>query len=41
MGVVYRQMLEDMIARGWTSPRQPVHVNKSQLIWIALRHAFV
>jgi phytoene synthase len=41
MGVVYRQMLEDMIARGWASPRQPVHVNKSQLIWIALRHAFV
>jgi phytoene synthase len=41
MGVVYRQMLEDMIAALPTSPRQPVHVNKSQLIWIALRHAFV
>jgi phytoene synthase len=41
MGVVYRQMLEVMMARGWASPRQPVHVNKSQLIWIALRHAFV
>jgi phytoene synthase len=41
MGLVYRQMLEDMIARGWASPRRPVHLNKSQLIWIALRHAFV
>lgn len=41
MGLVYRQMLEDMIARGWAWPRRPVHLNKSQLIWIALRHAFV
>jgi phytoene synthase len=41
MGLVYRQMLEDMIARGWAWPRQPVRLNKSQLIWIALRHAFV
>ncbi|HZP68776.1 MAG TPA: presqualene diphosphate synthase HpnD [Pseudolabrys sp.] len=41
MGLVYRQMLEDMIARGWAWPRQPVHLNKTQLIWIALRHAFV
>lgn len=41
MGAVYRQMLEDMISRGWSPPRRRVHISKSQLIWIALRHAFV
>jgi phytoene synthase len=41
MGEVYRQILADMVARGWSWPRQRVHVNKSHLIWIALRHAFV
>lgn len=41
MGEVYRQILDDMVARGWALPRQRVHVNKSHLIWIALRHAFV
>jgi len=41
MGAVYRQMLEDMVSRGWSRPRNRVHVNKSHLLWIALRHAFV
>jgi len=41
MGAVYRQMLEDMISRGWSPPRRRIHISKSQLIWIALRHAFV
>jgi phytoene synthase len=41
MGEVYKQMLADMIAQGWTAPRRRVHVNKTQLIWIALRHAFI
>lgn len=41
MGKVYRQMLEDMIVRGWSPPRQRVHVNKSHLLWIALRYAFL
>jgi squalene synthase HpnD len=41
MGAVYRQMLEDMVSRGWAWPRSRVHVNKSHLLWIALRHAFV
>jgi presqualene diphosphate synthase len=41
MAEVYRQILEKMVARGWSSPRNRVHVNKSQLLWIALRHAFV
>jgi presqualene diphosphate synthase len=41
MGAVYRQMLEDMVSRGWAPPRNRVRVNKSRLLWIALRHAFV
>ncbi|HXX09365.1 MAG TPA: presqualene diphosphate synthase HpnD [Pseudolabrys sp.] len=41
MGAVYRQMLEYMVSRGWLRPRNRVHVNKSHLLWIALRHAFV
>jgi presqualene diphosphate synthase len=41
MGAVYRQMLEDMVSRGWAPPRNRVHLNKTYLLWIALRHAFV
>jgi presqualene diphosphate synthase len=41
MGAVYRQKLEDMVSRGWSPPRNRLHVKKSYLLWIALRHAFV
>jgi presqualene diphosphate synthase len=41
MAEVYRQMLEEMVTRGWSGPRNRVHVPKSHLLWIALRHAFV
>ena len=41
MGAVYRQILEDMVSRGWSRPRNRVRMNKSYLLWIALRHAFV
>jgi phytoene synthase len=41
MGEVYRKMLAAMVARGWSRPRNRVHINKSHLVWIALRHAFV
>jgi phytoene synthase len=41
MGEVYRQMLEDMVSRGWALPRTRIHVKKLQLLWIAFRHAFV
>ena len=41
MGAVYRQMLEGMVSRGWALPRNRVRVNKSYLLWVALRHAFV
>lgn len=41
MGAVYRQMLEGMVSRGWALPRNRVRVNKSYVLWVALRHAFV
>jgi squalene synthase HpnD len=41
MEQAYRQMLEDMVARGWDWPRNRVHVSRSHLLRIALRHAFV
>jgi phytoene synthase len=41
MAEVYRQILEDMIARGWAVPRRRVHAHKSHLLWVTLRHAFI
>jgi len=41
MGAVYREMLEGMVSRGWTPPRNRVRVNKPYLLWIVLRHALV
>jgi len=38
---VYRRMLTGMVARGWSPPRHRVRVNKTHLVWIALRHAIV
>jgi phytoene synthase len=41
MEEAYRQMLEAMVARGWSYPRHRIHLSKSRLLWIALRYAFV
>jgi presqualene diphosphate synthase len=41
MGLAYRQVLEDTVARGWALPRNRVSLSKSHLIGIALRHAFI
>jgi phytoene synthase len=41
MAEAYRQMLDDMSTRGWAPPRERVHVNKSHLLWVAFRYAFV
>jgi squalene synthase HpnD len=40
MSAAYQQILQELIARGWSSPRKAVHLSKSQLLRIALRHAF-
>ncbi len=37
----YRQTLENMVARGWSCPRHRVHLSRSQLLRIALRHAII
>ncbi len=41
MGAVYRQMLEDMVSRGWSRPRTRVRMTKSRLLWVVLRHVLV
>ena len=41
MSEVYHQLLNGMVARGWSPPRHRVHVNKPYLVWIALRHAII
>lgn len=41
MAEAYRRMLDDMVARGWTWPRNRVHVSRSHLLKVALRHAFI
>jgi phytoene synthase len=41
MGEVYRAMLEGMVARGWSAPRQRVRLSRARLLWIIMRYAFV
>ncbi len=41
MQVAYRQILENMVARGFAPPRHRVRISKPHLIGIALRHAFI
>jgi phytoene synthase len=41
MSEIYRQMLDKMVARGWSCPRQRISVGKPHLLWIAVHHAFI
>jgi len=41
MGLVYRSMLDQLEARGWSAPRQAIRVSRVRLLWIVLRHALV
>jgi phytoene synthase len=41
MGKVYRAILDRLVARGWSAPRQPIKVPRARLLWIMLRHALV
>jgi phytoene synthase len=41
MGEVYNAILEGMIARGWSAPRERVRVSRARLLWIILRYAFI
>jgi squalene synthase HpnD len=38
---VYGQLLAELCARGWSAPRRAVRLNKSKVIWTAVRHVFV
>jgi phytoene synthase len=37
MEAVYRAMLKDMLAAGWTPPRRRVRIAKPRLLWIVVR----
>jgi phytoene synthase len=37
MAAVYRAILQDMVAQGWTPPRQCVRIGKARLLWIVAR----
>jgi len=41
MGAVYRTMLDGMIKRGWSPPRQRVRIGKVRLIGIVLRNTLI
>jgi hypothetical protein len=41
MEVAYRQMLENMVVRGWSWPRHRIRLSRPQLLRIALRHAII
>ena len=41
MGLVYRSMLDQLEARGWSAPRRAIRVSRARLLWIVLRHALV
>jgi squalene synthase HpnD len=41
MAEVYRAMLEQMVSRGWSPPRERVRIGRLQLLWIVLRHALL
>ncbi|MGO4326055.1 presqualene diphosphate synthase HpnD [Cupriavidus sp. 2TAF22] len=41
MGEVYHVVLQRLLARGWTTPRERVRVPRARALWILLRHGLV
>jgi presqualene diphosphate synthase len=41
MGEAYRLILDNLVVRGWSAPRRPIHLPRSRLLWIIMRHAFI
>jgi phytoene synthase len=41
MAEAYRLILDRLVARGWSHPRPEIHLPRSRLVWIILRHAFI
>lgn len=41
MSEAYRLILDSLVTRGWFHPRDPIHIPRSRLLWIIMRHAFI
>jgi squalene synthase HpnD len=41
MAEAYRLILDGLVGRGWAHPRRPIHLPRSRLLWIIMRHAFI
>ncbi|MGA7486534.1 MAG: presqualene diphosphate synthase HpnD [Xanthobacteraceae bacterium] len=41
MAEAYRLILDSLVARGWLHPRRPIHLPRSRLLWIIMRHALI
>ena len=38
MALIYRGILEDLVAQGFTAPRKRVRVARRRVLWAVLRH---
>jgi phytoene synthase len=41
MREAYGLILDNLVARGFAAPRQPIHLPRARLLWIIARHAFL
>jgi phytoene synthase len=41
MREAYGLILDNLVARGFAAPRQPIHLPRARLLWIIARHAFI
>jgi squalene synthase HpnD len=40
MAIAYESILDRLVARGWSAPREPVRLSRARLAWTLLRHLF-
>ena len=38
MAIAYESILDRLVARGWSAPREPVRLSRVRLVWTLLRH---
>jgi phytoene synthase len=41
MGEAYKLILDRLIARGWSPPRNRIRIPRPRLLWIIMRYAFI
>ena len=41
MGEAYKLILDRLIARGWSPPRNRIRIPRPRLLWIIVRYAFI